>query len=64
MNAGSELDDRLETWEQVRNELAFSGLLLGNGASRAVWEKFDYPSLFNVATDENKECRLEPQDVE
>lgn len=44
-----EYDTRLEDWEALRADTAFSGLLLGNGASRAVWDDFGYDSLFENA---------------
>ncbi|WP_053214437.1 DUF4917 family protein [Pseudomonas sp. Q12-87] len=50
-----EYDTRLEDWEALRAEIAFSGLLVGNGASRAVWDDFGYDSLFeNARTVEEK----------
>lgn len=50
-----EYDARLDDWETVRGDAAFSGLLVGNGASRAVWDDFGYESLFeNARTVEEK----------
>ncbi|MDU9027471.1 DUF4917 family protein [Pseudomonas mediterranea] len=50
-----EYDARLEDWETLRAHTAFSGLLVGNGASRAVWDDFGYDSLFeNARTVEEK----------
>ncbi|WP_434562756.1 DUF4917 family protein [Pseudomonas sp. R1-6] len=50
-----EYDARLEDWETLRADTAFSGLLVGNGASRAVWDDFGYDSLFeNARTVEEK----------
>ncbi|WP_422777281.1 DUF4917 family protein [Pseudomonas mediterranea] len=50
-----EYDARLEDWETLRAQTAFSGLLVGNGASRAVWDDFGYDSLFeNARTVEEK----------
>lgn len=49
------LDAHLEDWSTVRASTAFSGILIGNGASRAVWEDFAYDSLFeNARTVEEK----------
>jgi len=50
-----EYDARLEDWETLHADTAFSGLLVGNGASRAVWDDFGYDSLFeNARTVEEK----------
>jgi hypothetical protein len=50
-----EYDARLEDWETLRAHTAFGGLLVGNGASRAVWDDFGYDSLFeNARTVEEK----------
>ncbi|MCJ8207618.1 DUF4917 family protein [Pseudomonas sp. RGM2987] len=50
-----EYDAHLEDWPTLRASIAFSGLLVGNGASRAVWDDFGYDSLFeNARTVEEK----------
>jgi hypothetical protein len=46
---GSTLDDRLEDWNTMKQDCDFSGILVGNGASRAVWDGFKYESLYNKA---------------
>jgi hypothetical protein len=43
------LDATLEHWNNIKDEYDWSGLLVGNGASLAVWEGFKYPSLYNKA---------------
>ena len=35
-------------WEQIKNGFTHT-LLLGNGASRAIWDRFHYPSLYEEA---------------
>jgi hypothetical protein len=49
MALGHGLDAALPTWDAVRAQIQFSGILVGNGASRAVWPAFGYDSLYNVA---------------
>ncbi|NWB92202.1 DUF4917 family protein [Pseudomonas agarici] len=44
-----EFATELEDWNAVRADIAFTGLLVGNGASRAVWPAFAYDSLFDKA---------------
>lgn len=44
-----EFDAELEDFTALRAGTAFTGLLIGNGASRAVWEDFAYDSLFENA---------------
>ncbi|EXF91123.1 hypothetical protein HK44_019785 [Pseudomonas fluorescens HK44] len=55
MSDFQEFDARLEDWNALRATTPFSGLLVGNGASRAVWDDFGYDSLFeNARTVEEK----------
>ncbi|WP_085724637.1 DUF4917 family protein [Pseudomonas sp. R37(2017)] len=44
-----DVDAQLEDWNALRSSASFSGLLVGNGASRAVWDDFGYESLFENA---------------
>jgi hypothetical protein len=37
------------SWDDVQRRASWSALLIGNGASRAVWDGFSYGSLFEVA---------------
>src|SRR5947199_237504 len=57
------LTENLATWEAVRTVTGFTGLLVGNGASCAVWAGFAYESLFDVALNVNDTCRLAAADV-
>jgi hypothetical protein len=58
--------DALEDWSTVDGALPKKdrGLLLGNGASIALWPQFRYDSLFAVAQDSTKPVRLAEHDVE
>jgi hypothetical protein len=50
-----DLDAELAQWPALQERHDFSGLLLGNGASQAVWKNFAYDSLFDLAqTTRNK----------
>jgi len=50
-----DIDAHLEDWSAVRSSTDFSGILIGNGASRTIWEDFAYDSLFeNARTVEEK----------
>jgi len=50
-----DVDATLEDWNALRAANDFQGLLVGNGASRAVWDDFGYDSLFeNARTVEEK----------
>jgi len=50
-----DVDAQLEDWNALRSTVSFSGLLVGNGASRVVWDDFGYDSLFeNARTVEEK----------
>ena len=46
MTPFQEFDAELEDWNALRTSTPCSGLLLGNGASMAVWHDFYYDSLF------------------
>jgi len=43
------VDATLEDWNNIKEEYNSSGLLIGNGASRAIWDDFRYSSLYNKA---------------
>lgn len=49
MSRSSTITAHLDTWADTKNRSDWSGILLGNGFSRALWEPFDYPSLFQRA---------------
>src|SRR5712692_9084831 len=42
------IDARLTSWAELAKG-QWAGLLVGNGASRAVWDGFDYPSIYERA---------------
>src|SRR6266567_1612882 len=43
------VDATLEDWNNIKEGYNSSGLLVGNGASRAIWDDFRYSSLYNKA---------------
>ncbi len=45
----AKVDDELVHWASIRETYDGHGLLIGNGASMAVWERFSYPSLYEEA---------------
>lgn len=50
-----DIDAHLEDWSALRDAIDFNGILIGNGASRTIWEDFAYDSLFeNARTVEEK----------
>lgn len=49
MTPFQEFDTELEDWNVLRTSAPCSGLLIGNGASMAVWHDFFYDSLFDKA---------------
>ena len=44
-----DFDASLPQWPHLPGNAGFTGLLLGNGASRAIWRNFAYDSLFERA---------------
>jgi Domain of unknown function (DUF4917) len=60
----SVVDDQLPSWDEVKGLFKEgSGILIGNGASQAVWEKFGYQSLYDRAQS-GVEHPLSPEDKE
>ncbi len=49
MTPFQEFDAELEDWNALSTGIPCSGLLIGNGASMAVWHDFYYDSLFDKA---------------
>ena len=49
MTPFQEFDAELENWNTLRTSTPCNGLLIGNGASMAVWHDFYYESLFDKA---------------
>ena len=44
------MDTSLYNWNQLQDWYEWTGILLGNGSSMAVWDRFGYDSLFRIAT--------------
>ena len=59
-----EVAEDLPTWEEVAGEADWSALLLGNGFSRNIWERFGYMSLFDTACSEELEDKLNHEDID
>lgn len=55
-------DAELPSWDEIADDANWTGLLVGNGASVAVWPEFRYSSLFNVATSDHVEHPLTEDD--
>jgi Domain of unknown function (DUF4917) len=56
-----EISSDLPSWDEVKATHEWGAILIGNGASRAVWEGFSYRSLFQTAKDDI-EHPLTPED--
>lgn len=57
------VNDELEEWNELGLIPKDCGLLLGNGASMAVWQEFRYSSLFERAKSPDIENELDPEDI-
>ena len=44
----TDFDAALAHWDELQTTTPCTGLLLGNGASLAVWKNFSYFSLFDL----------------
>lgn len=57
------IDDRLVHWDKIEHQFKRGGILIGNGFSCAVWDKFGYLSLFERASsDQSIQHPLSPED--
>ncbi len=54
----------LATWDEVSLRKDWDSLLIGNGASRAVWNRFAYPSLKERATSDRTSYALAAGDLQ
>ncbi len=43
------IDDKLPSWDKTEPRHEWKGILVGNGASRAVWDDFQYTSLYETS---------------
>lgn len=51
-------DVSLSTWQRVEGSTKFESILLGNGASQAIWARFGYSTLFEQAPLDDQDRRL------
>ena len=60
------ITDDLESWANVAPTLPEKdrGLLIGNGASVALWPRFQYRSLYEMAQDATKQDHLEQREID
>src|SRR5437764_918875 len=58
------LDGNLLQWPEVSQQHDWGGILLGNGASLVVWDKFKYGSLFETARTGNRYNQLGSKDLQ
>lgn len=58
------ITDELSQWSDLAAGRAWQSILIGNGASRAVWDRFSYPSLYQVAQLSELAKRLSPEDLD
>ncbi|HVC77537.1 MAG TPA: DUF4917 family protein [Candidatus Micrarchaeaceae archaeon] len=56
------VDPNLPAWTEIETKDEWSGLLVGNGASRAVWDRFAYGSLYQKAMSADVQHPLLPAD--
>lgn len=58
----AQTNPQLMDWASLQTQHDWSGILVGNGASRVLWDEFKYQSLYQVASSGNVEYRLTPAD--
>lgn len=49
INSRDLVDPTLQSWDNIKGEHYWSGILIGNGASCNIWDGFRYPSLYEKA---------------
>lgn len=54
------IDENLVQWDEL-SELGWENLLLGNGFSINIWEKFGYGTLFDLAKSDRVDVQLEAE---
>jgi hypothetical protein len=59
-----QISSELQPWSDYEESVSWQALLIGNGASRAVWERFSYPSLFEIAQMQALSERLSAEDLD
>lgn len=57
------IDGSLVTWETLKGTFANGGILIGNGASVAIWPGFEYASLYEIACDGDLEGHLNEDEI-
>lgn len=62
MSPDRSVDANLFRWAEIEARHGWSGILIGNGASRAVWENFKYESLYETATSDRVDNPLSEED--
>lgn len=57
------MDNSLHDWKDIRDRFRGGGLLVGNGASCAVWTRFGYKSLYQRAKLLRSPCQLTDEQI-
>jgi len=50
LTAETKLDDDLFDWNSMKDTYDWKGILIGNGSSIAIWNQFNYSSIFSKST--------------
>ena len=58
----SQIDPHLLDWQEIEGD-NWKSLLLGNGFSMNIWERFDYNSLYEVAQSQDIETTLSQESI-
>ena len=58
------IDPGLHAWPDLANRFDWSGLLIGNGASRAVWRRFEYRSLLTITQRDDLEHQIGQRELD
>jgi len=56
-STNSSINANLDSWQKIESKFNKGGILLGNGFSCAVWDKFGYSSLYEKACSEDGEVQ-------
>lgn len=59
-----DISGNLLDWNEVKDREGWSGILIGNGASIAVWDDFLYSSIYNKSRSEDIENPLSDLDIQ
>jgi len=60
----NDISGDLNNWDDIKDREPWSGILVGNGSSIAVWDNFRYSSIYEKSRSENLSNPLSELDIQ